>query len=90
MTSTPPNFGVDKNCPINVTRDSDVEVPPDGEAPLPCGNNLGKHSGRFRLNLCLILTKGVLLLRKLSVRPPLRASQLCPSDRIYLNGTSLH
>jgi hypothetical protein len=32
MTSTPPNFGVDKNCPINVTRDSDVEVPPDGEA----------------------------------------------------------
>jgi hypothetical protein len=32
MTSTPPNFGVDKNCPINVTRDSDVEVPPDGAA----------------------------------------------------------
>jgi hypothetical protein len=35
MTSTPPNFGVDKNCPINVTRDSDVEVPPDGEALFP-------------------------------------------------------
>jgi hypothetical protein len=32
MTSTLPNFGVDKNCPIDVTRDSDVEVPPDGEA----------------------------------------------------------
>jgi hypothetical protein len=32
MTSTPPNFSVDKNCPIDVTRDSDVEVPPDGEA----------------------------------------------------------
>ncbi len=32
MASASPNFGVDKNCPINVTRDSDVEVPPDGEA----------------------------------------------------------
>jgi hypothetical protein len=31
----PPNFGVDKNCPINVTRDSDVEVHPDGEALFP-------------------------------------------------------
>jgi hypothetical protein len=33
--SIPPNFGVDKNWPINVTRDSDVEVHPDGEALLP-------------------------------------------------------
>jgi len=35
MASTPPNFGVDKKCPINVTCDSDVEAHPDGEALLP-------------------------------------------------------
>ena len=35
MASASPNFGVDKNCPFNVTRDSDVEVPPDGVALLP-------------------------------------------------------